>query len=442
MKVTVNRKIFGILAALLTVSVSAIQCTKAASDDLSLIAAAALTSQTSSVSEFYMTERLAVIQGAGSVTANEALALKTANTIADYVKSTDETVAHDFPFGWVVAGQEQDSTPITDTSEALIVRPPQVLEKDGSTYIVKGNVVEMCNKGYATAAMGTGKYHAPALPCKIQVWADHSSDKIYVDLTDPRSVFALFFADITDPNQMKDSNGNVVNPETVYNEMKTLIKKALEGQSDITWVSEKIGPLLSVSDAKGTQKPFIIEKWLDSGATATTVKEASVRILDYLGTTGSDGTAVNLTAAKTAAEGWRSARVAVMKTTTGVFGTVPGGTENSFALSLPSDVQIIEMCSPKYAKAAMKYGMAHVGALPCKIAVYESNGALYVSYLNPLFMFNVLFSDVTISTDDAALAENVKTDTHSIVNQAINGQTLTGGTLKTTPDDVTSLILP
>jgi uncharacterized protein (DUF302 family) len=63
---------------------------------------------------------------------------------------------------------------------------------------------------------------------------------------------------------------------------------------------------------------------------------------------------------------------------------------------------VIEACSPKYAKMAMSTGLHHVTALPCEITVQIINqdgigGAetLVVSYLDPHFMLNALFADIT-----------------------------------------------
>ena len=441
---TVKKFSTGIFCVFLLTAFSS-SCKKPGTDDSALLLAGLVSSQ-SQDSGFYVTERMAIIDGAvsGTVADNEALALRIANLIASHIKLTLQ-VNYNYPFEWITAGQTEDTTVITDTTSVLLVRPP-ALHTDGIT-VIKGNVIEVCNSGYATAAMNTGKYHAPALPCKVQVWADHANNKIYVDMTDPRSIFKLFFTDVTDPSTLLDTKGNIVDPQTVYDEIQTLVKDALLASvpvsglaaltNNITWVKTKIGPAVSSSDARGAEKPYIVERWLDSGADANTASDAAILIMDALGSTGADGSAIDLTAAKTAAEGWRNARVAVTKGT----GTFASAT-NSYALSFPLGIKIIEPCSPKYAKTAMKYGMWHVGALPCKVAVYEDGGALYVSYLNPTFMFNVLFRDAKIDPADASLVDNVKADIKSIVSQGLTGKTVTvGGTLHATPVDVTSTVV-
>ena len=75
------------------------------------------------------------------------------------------------------------------------------------------------------------------------------------------------------------------------------------------------------------------------------------------------------------------------------------------SLPLPLGVKVIEACSPKYAMMATKLGADHATALPCEIAVMQDENdptVLKISYLNPHFMFNVLFSDAlgTLTTAD------------------------------------------
>ncbi len=71
-------------------------------------------------------------------------------------------------------------------------------------------------------------------------------------------------------------------------------------------------------------------------------------------------------------------------------------------LTLPGNNHVIEACSPKYAKLAMGTGLHHVTALPCEITVQiidkDGNGSLetlVISYLDPHFMLNAMFSDIT-----------------------------------------------
>ncbi len=58
------------------------------------------------------------------------------------------------------------------------------------------SVVEVCSPTYATAALGTGAHHGPALPCQMAVYVE--GDSIYVDVLDPLFIFPVFFSDVSE----------------------------------------------------------------------------------------------------------------------------------------------------------------------------------------------------------------------------------------------------
>jgi uncharacterized protein (DUF302 family) len=60
-------------------------------------------------------------------------------------------------------------------------------------------VVEVCSPTYATAAMGTGSFHLPSLPCKIIVYVE--GDKIIVSALDTNFMFPTFYSDVPEENQ-------------------------------------------------------------------------------------------------------------------------------------------------------------------------------------------------------------------------------------------------
>jgi hypothetical protein len=91
---------------------------------------------------------------------------------------------------------------------------------------------------------------------------------------------------------------------------------------------------------------------------------------------------VTLDSILSAGSSWRSARATPM--------------------TLPGNNHVIEACSPKYAKMAMGTGVHHVTALPCEVTVQiidkDKNGTaetLAISYLDPHFMMNAMFGDIT-----------------------------------------------
>jgi len=103
----------------------------------------------------------------------------------------------------------------------------------------KANVLDFCNKKYASLAMGVtpivgdkkvvnGYSHAPALPCEVSIWLD--DDKIYVDMLDPSAIFTLFFSDVLFSEDMQDrdfADALTAMPPQVKDEIKAIIYAAL-----------------------------------------------------------------------------------------------------------------------------------------------------------------------------------------------------------------------
>jgi len=284
----------------------------------------------------------------------------------------------------------------------------------------KANVLDFCNKKYASLAMGvdpiigskedgTGKYvvngysHAPALPCEVSVWLDE--DKIYVDMLDPSAIFTLFFSDVLFSEEMQDEDfATALNamPPQVKGEIKAIIYAALtEFDPDVQIMDQKIGPVYSsmddiveVVDSSTYDSPYKHMSYtkVDGGVfTEAESKAVAQTIINTLSThehaPGVHPTVINadgdtLDSILSPKSSWRSARVA--------------------PISIPGKNHIIEACSPKYAKMAMGTGLSHVNALPCEITVKIIGGGskLVVSYLDPDFMLKSLFAD--ISDEDKA----------------------------------------
>jgi hypothetical protein len=99
----------------------------------------------------------------------------------------------------------------------------------------KANVLDFCNKKYASLAMGVtpivgdkklvnGYSHAPALPCEVSVWLD--DNKIYVDMLDPSAIFTLFFSDVLFSEDMQDPDfaaALMAMPPQVKNEIVAIL---------------------------------------------------------------------------------------------------------------------------------------------------------------------------------------------------------------------------
>ena len=274
----------------------------------------------------------------------------------------------------------------------------------------KANVLDFCNKKYASLAMGVapiiddkyvvnGYSHAPALPCEVSIWLD--DNKINVDMLNPEAIFTLFFSDVLFSEEMQDKDfADELNAMTVKvnNEIRATIYAALTYHGyDHTVVDKEVGPvygsmkdIINVVASSTYQSPYKHMSYTRGGGGTFTAKESKAvaqTIINTLSThedsPGVHPTIINEITGETLDSilspnsSWRSARIA--------------------PISIPGKNHIIEACSPKYAKMAMSTGLSHVNALPCEITVNTIDGGnkLVVSYLDPDFMLKSLFADIS-----------------------------------------------
>jgi uncharacterized protein (DUF302 family) len=305
----------------------------------------------------------------------------------------------------------------------------------------KANVLDFCNKKYASLAMGvdpiignktdgTGKYvvngysHAPALPCEVSIWLDE--DKIYVDMLDPSAIFTLFFSDVLFSEEMQDRDfAKALNemPPQVKDEIKAIIYAALaDFDPQMKVLDKKIGPvydsmddIISVVDSSTYDSPYKHMSYTkqDGGVFTEAESKAVAQIIINTLSTHADNPGVHPTPINEAGDtldsilspksSWRSARIE--------------------PISIPGKNHIIEACSPKYAKMAMGTGLTHVNALPCEITVKIIAGGskLVVSYLDPDFMLKSMFADIS-DADKAKFGPIpgiIMTDLQAIVKAAL-----------------------
>ena len=321
----------------------------------------------------------------------------------------------------------------------------------------KANVIEFCNKKYASMAMGVpgmgdilpgrtivnGWAHAPALPCEVSVWND--DQHIYVDMLDPSAIFTLFFSDVLFSADMQDPEfADALNamPPQVKAEIVAIIHAALaDFDPDTKAMDQKIGPvyssvedIIAAVDASPLDSPYLHHVYTKNGGgvfTETESKAVAQTIINTMSKHGDpdagthptvvdvdeNGNDVTLDSILSPKSSWRSARVA--------------------PISIPGKNHIIEACSPKYAKMAMGTGLHHVNALPCEITVkiIDSGNKLVISYLDPYFMLGALFAD--ISDEDkaqfAAIPGLINDDLQAVVKAALevnSGLDLSGPTRK------------
>ena len=367
-----------------------------------------------------------------------------ADKLAQFVTLTDEDAALGFSSGgWVIAGANPSKSETYSTDDLLPI--PGM----GSTVTGTSRVVEYCNGTYAGQAMGTGLKHGPALPCEVSVHSDGTN--IYIDMLNADAIFSIFFTDISDPDGTLAAMAS-----QVKSELRTMIKAALDDTTTVaanadgsdpltdtaplltvavpyTESTEALGPQFTadeISSDIALRSPYIVYKYRDGGTfTGTDAKTLAQDIIDTLG----DGTikTANQTIGLeglSAGSLWRSGRPAPLP--------IPG-------------IQVVEACSPKYAKKATALGNQYITALPCEVSVYvdetdPTGETLAISFLNPNFMFGTMFKGAvesaytsgTITQDDvieySTLAEVVFGDLRMIVDHAVQHNTL-GRTLTVTP---------
>lgn len=359
----------------------------------------------------------------------QAAALALANYVARYKDSTvlgTNIIKGD---DWVLGGTSlncRKTLTCTDAeiSQAVIEIPsPYPIDPNDPTYLASGtvtaantkkaSVLDFCNEHYAKQALGVspiigdkkvvnGYSHTPALPCEVSIWND--DEHIYVDMLDPNAIFSLFFTDVlfsADMSAPAFAEAITDLPPQVKAEIRAIVLHAMNEFDDKTkTVDKQLGPkyksmaeVLDVVANSPYQSPYKHVGYTKAGGGAFTAAESAAVAQAIINTMSINGTAtagthptlVNgdpLDSILSPGSSWRSARAS--------------------AVTLPGNNHVIEACSPKYAKLAMGTGLHHVTALPCEVTVQiidqDGNGSLEtlaISYLDPHFMLNALFADIT-----------------------------------------------
>jgi uncharacterized protein (DUF302 family) len=308
---------------------------------------------------------------------------------------------------------------------------------------LKTNVIEFCNKKYASMALGVapivgdnkivnGYTHAPALPCEVSIWNDDKN--IYVDMLDPSAIFSLMFSDVLISEDMNDrafADAITAMPPQVKSEIKAILYEVLSNfDPALTTMDKAMGPrytsmdqVLTAVDDAPEDSPFLhIAYTKTAGGTFTPANslEVAQTIINTMsketGEPGVHPTVINedgddLDSILSYKSSWRSGRLT--------------------PITIPGKNHVIEACSPKYAKMAMGTGAHHVTALPCEITVQiidrDGDGAkesLVISYLDPHFMLGALFADVELTEDQQKeftdAANNIKSDLQKVVAAALD----------------------
>jgi len=327
-------------------------------------------------------QRVAVISGTWA----EVPAI--AEKIAQYVVYTNEATALGLPTNWVIAGANGglDGLSGPETWETTDLLPIPGMGVAGSTGTSR--VIEFCNKAYALQAIGTGRFHGSALPCEVSVHSDGTN--VYIDMLDAEAIFNIFFTDAADNFTPEQNAAFATMAAAVKSELRTMIKAGLEDDSGVTGTvpvpyaesTLAMGPQFTQSRIENDvafRNPYIVYKYQRALGGAFTKgvddKILAEAIIDVLGDGIANNTADQRVSGLSAGSLWRSGRLE--------------------PIAIPN-VQVVEACSPKYAKKATALGNEYITALPCEFTVYvdetdETNSTIAVSFLNPNFMFGTMF---------------------------------------------------
>lgn len=303
--------------------------------------------------------------------------------LVTHIQNVDDSAAG-LPGDWKVAG--------ADALEPGQSPVDAALKLPGDT-----RLVEVCNHHYATQAMAFGGQHGVALPCEISITQD--GDDVEVVMLNPEAIFGLFFHDI--PAEHAAALSELA--ATVRGELEDLIVVGLSELDPEICLTDK-GPAYRPEDlAAMTSMPRAIvmdreipEAHRGSEADRETYRTAFVEALivtlthEGMETVGSQVPGLSV-------DDWRAARKA--------------------PLALPGGVQVVEMCSPTYAGAALSTGTYHAPALPCQVAVWLDGDHLRIHLLDPQFIFPVFFGDAPaeMMADMEGLVSSVSTDLQLIV---------------------------
>lgn len=79
-----------------------------------------------------------------------------------------------------------------------------------------------------------------------------------------------------------------------------------------------------------------------------------------------------------------------------------------------TNFKIFEVCNPKQASEVLSRNIEVGYFLPCKLVVYEKNGATYIGMMKPLELIKMMGED-----ELADIAENVENTLISVIDDAV-----------------------
>jgi uncharacterized protein (DUF302 family) len=332
--------------------------------------------------------------------------------LATYVAMFDDKNSPGVSSDWVLGGYEPGGD-VTIEQAILRVPTPYRIDPDkpmSAQNRKKVNIVEMCNKDFASKALGikpidgtttiaNGYIHAPALPCEVAIYADEDN-YVRIEMLNPEAIFTLFFTDVLFGPQIKYADfADAIKqlPSQVNAEIRTIIGRALPGVilldpplplGPVYYSLDEVKQAVASTPYQSPYVHFVYEKSNRADFSAEDVAGIAAAIIETLSLDGLHARSLD---AQLNMDDWRSARPNPLP--------VPGNL-------------VIEACSPTNAITAMGLGLEHATALPCEIAIkalnrdgVDGNETLMVTYLDPHFMFTALFSDAFDDLTEQELAD-------------------------------------
>ena len=105
----------------------------------------------------------------------------------------------------------------------------------------KNYIIEACSPKYAKEALGTGRHHAPALPCEISVTAIESSfgsgsfDTMVISYLEPGFMFNALFKDGFESMTEEELVEYAALPPTVLQDLQNIVNYSLGVDLDVTY---------------------------------------------------------------------------------------------------------------------------------------------------------------------------------------------------------------
>ena len=259
-------------------------------------------------------------------------------------------------------------------------------------------VFALSNAHYTAHALAYGPDKTLAIPFKLAVVENEGIVKII--LLNPEAVFALFFKE-----RSKGLHSMERLTRSVHEDLENLIDLSLTGFRGYTPDSVPLGHVMTATEMQAfTARSYAKELNFSIPLDHVTERETFRReVIEAILTHATHEAAptVGSPVRGLSVSDWRAAR--------------------STPLTMKDNTTIIEMCSPTYAKAALRTGIWHAPALPCKIAVYLEKDQLTISVLDTDFMFPTFFGDTPAKMGArlSGMSQAVRADLILIVETAV-----------------------